>query len=279
MRWVICALAIVTLAPRALADDFDYLRGAEPVGPATYANWSGIYLGGQFGVGGARADFSSATQTPIGYLLRETTLQQTFAPSEWPVLGTGTDTHGAFGGFVGYNSQWQDLILGIEGNYNQATLGVSAPSVPISRITSTDSTGNYYLVNLNATGQLSDLDFGTLRARAGYILNNFLPYGFVGVALGVADINVTSSITGETNPPKSGPCLATSTPSCSPFAFSASSGRDSQVLVGFTAGLGLDVAVTRNIFLRGEYEFVQFAPVSGVQISVNSARVGAGFRF
>jgi len=280
MRWVICALAMFVLAPRALADDFDYIRGAEPVGPATFTRWSGVYLGGQFGISAARADFSRATQTPVGYALRETTLEQTFAPSEWPVLATATHSHDAFGGFIGYNSQWQDLILSVEANYNQASLGVSAPSFPISRITPTDSSGNYYLVNINGIGQLTDLDYGTLRGRAGYVLGNFLPYGFFGLALGRADIHVTTNVSGETNPPlNGGACLVTNTPPCSPFAFSATTGRDSQVLVGFTAGLGLEIALTQNLLMRAEYEYVQFAPVSGVLISVNSVHAGAGFKF
>ena len=36
MRWVICAVVVLALAPRAFADDFDVLRGTETVGPATY---------------------------------------------------------------------------------------------------------------------------------------------------------------------------------------------------------------------------------------------------
>lgn len=279
MRWVICALAVFALAPRALADDYDYLRGAEPVGPATFTRWSGIYLGGQFGVSASRVDFSQATAPPIGYALRDTTLEATFNPSEWPTLGTSTHAHDAYGGFVGYNSQWQDLILGVEANYNQATSGNSAPSFPISRITPADSSGNYYSVDIKATGTMTDLDYGTLRARAGYVLNNFLPYGFIGLALGQADIHVTTNVSGETNPPTYGPCLAISTPSCSPFAFTATTGRDSQVLVGYAAGLGLEIAFTQNVFMRGEYEFVQFAPVSGVNISVNSVRAGVGLKF
>ena len=32
-------------------------------------------------------------------------------------------------------------------------------------------------------------DYGSLRARAAYPVDNFLPYGFVGLAMGQANIN------------------------------------------------------------------------------------------
>jgi opacity protein-like surface antigen len=39
------------------------------------------------------------------------------------------------------------------------------------------------------------------------------------------------------------------------------------------------MAVTQNVFLRAEYEFVQFAPVANITAKISSARVGAGFKF
>jgi opacity protein-like surface antigen len=48
---------------------------------------------------------------------------------------------------------------------------------------------------------------------------------------------------------------------------------------GFTVGAGLDFAVTQNIFLRAEYEYVQFTPVAGVEININSGRAGLGVKF
>jgi opacity protein-like surface antigen len=48
---------------------------------------------------------------------------------------------------------------------------------------------------------------------------------------------------------------------------------------GYTVGAGLDWALTPNIFARGEFEFVQFAPITNIAVSVASGRVGAGFKF
>ena len=48
---------------------------------------------------------------------------------------------------------------------------------------------------------------------------------------------------------------------------------------GYTAGLGLDVIVLPNVFLRAEWEYVQFFPVQDVKIHLNTARVGVGIKF
>jgi opacity protein-like surface antigen len=64
-----------------------------------------------------------------------------------------------------------------------------------------------------------------------------------------------------------------------PFAYPISGGKNGEWIWGFTVGAGLDVLLTQNIFLRAEYEYVQFTPVAGVLININSARAGLGFKF
>jgi hypothetical protein len=34
-----------------------------------------------------------------------------------------------------------------------------------------------------------------------------------------------------------------------------------------------------NVFLRGEFEYVRFAPLSGIVASITTGRVGAGVKF
>jgi opacity protein-like surface antigen len=50
-------------------------------------------------------------------------------------------------------------------------------------------------------------------------------------------------------------------------------------MFGFNVGVGVDVALTPSVFLRAEYEYVQFAPVANLIVDVNSVRAGAGFKF
>jgi outer membrane immunogenic protein len=266
------------------ANEFGMLPGPHPVGlPANSVNWGGFYVGGQFGYSDANGDFSNTTQAPIADSLRELTLESEFAPSNWPVLGTASHGTTGFGGFVGYNIQYLTpevkVVLGVEANFDEASLSLIAPNSPISRITPADSQGDNYLVNITGSGTVTNLDFGTLRARAGYAFGNFLPYAFVGGALGHANVNITETTSGEQNPPASGTCSSSSNPPCTPFSFTGTAGTSSEWLYGGTVGAGLDVALTRNIFVRAEYEYVYFAPVASLQLNINTVRVGAGIKF
>jgi len=282
MRWVISVLAVLATASTACAADLDVdvLRGSQPVGPATFTRWSGFYFGGQIGYGDANADFSGATQPLVHYSLRELTLENQDSVSTWPVLGrAGSDAVG-YGGFVGYNSQWQDLVLGLEGNYTHtASVAMAAVSAPISRMVTAG--GNTYSVNLTGAGALEVTDYASLRARAGWALGNFLPYGFAGLALGRGNYNVTSQVSGQQNPssPPIVPCNTIIAPTCVDYSFSNSNGQQGALMYGFSVGGGLDWALTQNIFLRGEFEYVQFAPIASIMASILSARVGAGFKF
>jgi outer membrane immunogenic protein len=278
MRWVVCVLLVLNLASRAFAQDFDVLRGSESVGPATFTNWSGVYIGGQWGYGNLNADFSRATQPLVASSLIELVLEADDAPSQWPVLGTGSTDASGFGGFAGYNTQWQNLILGVEANYTHTSLTAAASESPIpDRVVSAGSLG--YSVNLLGTGTLSVTDYGSLRARAGYVINNFLPYGFVGFVLGSGNYAVTTDIYGQqssASPPVL-PCTPSTT--CVDYNFANSAARNGVLMYGFSAGGGLDYALTQNVFLRGEFEYVQFAPVADIVASIISAHVGVGVKF
>ena len=45
---------------------------------------------------------------------------------------------------------------------------------------------------------------------------------------------------------------------------------------GFLYGLGMDVAITPNVFLRGEWEYIAFNKVGGIRSTLNTGRVGLG---
>ena len=116
MRRVICALTVLALASPAFAADLDLdiLRGSQPVGPATFTRWSGFYVGGQIGYSDANAAFSTATQPAwhTTVCAKPTLENENSRIDQWPVLGSGTSDAVGYGGFVGYNTQWQDLVLG-----------------------------------------------------------------------------------------------------------------------------------------------------------------------
>ncbi|MGA8499593.1 MAG: outer membrane beta-barrel protein [Xanthobacteraceae bacterium] len=275
MRRVIFALLAFAFAPSAFADDLSWLTGAQPAAPMNVNGWAGVYIGGQVSYSGAGGDFSNTTQAPLAYSLRELTLEADQQPSSWPVLGQANHSATGFGGFVGYNTQFEKLILGVEANYDQANLSLNAPNSPISRLVTAG--GTPYDVTVTGSGSVTDLNFGTLRARGGWALGNFLPYAFAGVAVGHANVNIVATTFGIQNPPLG--CPAGTNPPCVPFSFTGTAGKNGEWMVGFTFGGGLDVALTRNVFLRAEYEYVQFAPIANLVVDVNTVRGGLGIKF
>jgi outer membrane immunogenic protein len=278
MRRVIYVLLAFVFAPSAFADDLSWITGAQPAAPMNVNGWAGIYLGGQVSYSGAGGNFNNTTQGPVAFALRNTTLEQQVMPSNWQVLGQANHSATGFGGFAGYNTQFERLVLGVEANYDQANLSLIAPNSPISRQTSAG--GNIYDVTISGSGTVTDLNFGTLCARAGWALGNFLPYVFTGVAVGHANVNIAATVSGIENP-QNRPCTASgaATPACVPFSFTGTAGKSGEWMVGFTFGGGLDVALTRNVFLRAEYEYVQFAPIANLVMDVNSVRGGLGVKF
>jgi len=275
MRRVIYALLAFAFAPSAFADDLSWITGAQPAAPMNVNGWAGIYIGGQVSYSSAGGDFSNTTQAPLAYALRELTLESVQQPSSWPVLGQANHSAAGFGGFVGYNTQFERLILGVEANYDQANLSLTPLNSPISRLVSAG--GTPYDVTVTGSGSVTDLDFGTLRARAGWALGNFLPYVFGGLAVGHSNVNVVATTFGVQNPPLG--CPAGTNPPCVPFSFTGTAGKNGEWMYGFTVGAGLDVALTRNVFLRAEYEYVQFAPVANLVVDVNTVRGGLAFKF
>ncbi len=92
------------------------------------------------------------------------------------------------------------------------------------------------------------------------------------MAIGRANYNVTSTIFGQQITP-------TTPPTVTPFGFSNSAGQSNALLYGYSVGLGLDWALTPNLFLRSEFEFVQFVPLDSITVNIILARVGAGLKF
>jgi outer membrane immunogenic protein len=287
MRWVIYTLAVLMLAPPALAADLDVLRGSEevpalPVGNPTFTRWSGFYFGGDASYNYSQANFSRATRPLLAFSLRDLTLEEEVNPSSIPVLGKGSANAFGGGGFLGYNTQWQDLVIGIEGTYTHTNLNMTASSSPLAGTPASPSRvfsagGVNYNVALFGTGNLNLTDYGEARFRAGYIVGNLLPYGFVGVAVGRASYSVTTQANVTQGTLSDGTCGMGS--DCIPFTFSNSAGQSNALLFGVSVGGGLDWALTPNIFLRSEFEFVQFVPFANISAYIIDARVGGGFKF
>ena len=171
------ALGLIGLLSPAFAADYDLpiLRGSDMFVPATptYFSWQGPYAGGQLGFTSATADFSRATQPMVAFSLRNSTILDQMTPDQWQVLGKSSNGAGAFGGFVGYNFQWENAVIGLAQLCAQlARLRSAEPSL------GREQTVNGLIddVNIDASGRMHISDFRPLgRDLAG--IDHFLPYG------------------------------------------------------------------------------------------------------
>lgn len=202
--------AAVMLAGPALAADMNVkapLYKAPPMVPVF--SWTGWYIGGNIGYGWGEGTSPSVTSPNF-------TFNQGAFPSLSPkgVIG---------GGQIGYD--WQvnpSWVIGLVADFQGADITAS---------------GTRNVVNLQGvpgTTSLSEkLDFlGTVRARAGWAVNNWLFYGSGGLAYG--DVRSTVSF----NVPANG---------------ILDSGSHSDTRAGWAAGGGVNYAMTPNWILGVDY--------------------------
>ena len=272
LRVALAALALIAAAPAGAfaADMPDLLRGSYT--PA-YARWDGFYAGGHVGYSAMSNNFGGATKDQVAFILRNTTLENEFSPSNWTVLGSSSTSSMHYGAFAGYNWQWDQLVLGIDVGYTHMSSMADSARETLGRIvTTTDKI--QHDVTITAQSSIKLIDYAAFRGRAGYAFGQFLPYATLGFAVGrfnyANSATVSDAQTDVTTPP--GTPLGT-------FVDSASDARDNTFQMGFVAGLGVDVQVMPNLFLRGEWELVDFWKVGGILSTVNSARAGLGMRF
>jgi len=265
------ALAAATSLGRASAadsDDDSWLRGSfsdEHRGPI---RWDGVVLGGTFGFSNMSTDFGDAAGPEVAYILRNSTLETEDSPSSWTTLPRDITNSQQYGAFIGYNYQLDQIVLGADIAYNHPNSLVGSASDSIDRIVTT-SDGVTHNVLLQAQSSLRLVDYGTVRARAGYGYGQFLPYGMLGVAVGRFNYSTSATVTDV----QSGAITGTFGP------ITQTQGQDNFYATGFVAGLGLDVSLLPNVFVRGEWETIVWGPVNGIKPSMNTARVGLGVRF
>jgi opacity protein-like surface antigen len=274
MRRFLLAMVMSGVAAGAQAadlSDLPILRGAFTEGLSRSSiNWQGVYIGGQAAYGTSNMNFTGSTKTVAARLLSGLEMEQVQNISSWPIMGK-VSTHGeGFGGFIGYNSQWTDVVIGVEVNYMHGKFGGSQTD-SMSRFFSLPS-GYTDSVTYEGTAKMQISDMGTLRARAGYAYGSFLPYAFAGVALGQADIIRTAHVFGVQVNPAAAPGFQNV-----PFDVSATEAQYSKLIYGYSFGVGTDIMLMSCLFLRAEWEYVRFA--STIDTSINTVRVGLGYKF
>lgn len=259
MRRLLLAAVIFGAAQGAHAadlPDLPVLRGSLPDGLSTVRTvWQGYYVGGQ-------ASYSSVTSKPQASLnndLEGTFLSPAGYPSyPWVPLGSASKSGTGWGAFFGYNSQWDDVVVGVEGNYIHHGLSASTsstgyvfdPTLPTNMVATSNAT-------------IRSTDFGSARLRAGYVIGGFLPYAFIGGGVGSQTVDRSVS--------------ASPLPQNQNLPTLISSGTKTSLVYGYSAGVGVDVMLMAGLFLRAEYEYQRVT--SKIESNINSARIGVGYKF
>jgi high affinity Mn2+ porin len=155
--------------------------------------WTGLYFGGHFGYGGG--GFGSGTN-----------------PAHNESVIFPSSATGLIGGYqVGYNQQLpNNVVLGVEGDMTF----LSPINVNATAAAPFNTTLNY---------------FSTVRVRAGYAFDNFVPYITGGLAVGQSKIEALD-----------GTAFATR----------------QHMHVGWTAGAGVEVALDRHWSAKLEYNYI-----------------------
>ena len=276
-KFVLAALmlGVVTSAHAADLPDLPFLRGSFTDAPLrSIPVWQGYYIGGQAAYGSSDENFTGSNSALTASLLANTLVESEMGISRWPLSFKRQSGHvSGFGGFAGYNSQWDDVVIGVEANYMRGKFGGES-SGSMTRY-SLLSDGNNHSVTSTATSSIAITDVGTFRARAGYAVGGFLPYLFGGFALGQASLVKTASVSDFVT---AGPSSTTPANFLGSLGtISATEGQYGRLIYGYTAGVGVDINLIGGLFMRAEYEYIRFT--SAVDTQINTGRIGLGYKF
>ncbi|MBV9558517.1 MAG: porin family protein [Pseudolabrys sp.] len=135
-------------------------------GAAAADRWTGFYVGGNLGMGSARAN---ADYSILGI----------------PAFTASENLDGLiYGAQLGYNKQWGRFVLGVEGDIQGTTQKATASRTCLILICG---------IGLTQTSDDSIPWLATLRGRVGIAHNNFLFYATAG--MGVGEFKSTQTVT------------------------------------------------------------------------------------
>jgi outer membrane immunogenic protein len=276
-RFLLVAMmfGVASVARAADMPDLPVLRGgfSQPVQP-----WAGWYVGAQGGYGSSDENFNGSTNNMVAALVANNVIQET-GVAQWNLnLGKQSARSSGYGGFAGYNWQWDDVVFGVEASYLHGSFGGVAKATEGPLIFGPLSDSFYHEVTATSTSAISISDMATFRGRAAYAYGSFLPYMFGGFALGNADISQSVFISDHYSPTFAGTmasCSGPTPPVCA--SVSSTNALHNHLIYGYTGGLGVDVHLIAGLFFRAEWEYVRFTTT--VDTTINTVRAGLGYKF
>ncbi|KQT14871.1 hypothetical protein ASG40_06115 [Methylobacterium sp. Leaf399] len=260
-------------APAAQAADLDYgvLRGAEYDTPVQTVDWTGVYVGGHGGYTGTSVGFGNAGRSEIAQIVRGLRVEAEYGVSGSNRLRSKNGRGGSFGGFAGYNMQFDDTVVGIEVDYTSLNQSVASSDSLGRNVTLSNGLYDSFAIATRSSAKM--IDYGTIRARGGFAFGPFMPFATAGIAFGRAEVRnqVQVSLREYTD--------NTRTTLVGALDQSGGGGAKEKYALGFAAGGGIDYAITSNVFLRAEYQYIQFADFGDQKVHLNTVRGALGVKF
>jgi outer membrane immunogenic protein len=229
MRVAISASIAALMAGTVAASAADMPVKAAPymAPPAPIYTWTGFYLGVNAGIGGDRVDYP---------------FRGAFGDTRF----TGDVNLTSFGGFGGvqggYNWQAGNWVLGVEADIEGTNIR--------SRLNASINVPSLLNASLSTGTELKY--FGTARGRIGYAFDRVLVYATGGYAFGSEDTTLDASLTSNRKTLEFA-AVPDGNSTTHPFHFSRR-----HDLSGWTAGGGVEYAVTPNLSLKTEYLYLRF---------------------
>jgi outer membrane immunogenic protein len=219
-----CIAGLIAM-PAAHAADLPSMKSA-PAAPVVVDNsWTGFYLGLEGGANFQNTDWNT-TALATGFLVD---------PSS--NLAKLNSTYGRVGGLIGYNWQFNQFVVGLEGDIagdfgnGKSSIGLPGTVGPI---------GGVNAPSADSIKAQSDFD-ASIRGRLGFLATpSTLLYATGGVAF--LDLKYSANCPGVGNSWCNAPDNASS----------------SNVRVGWTIGAGIEQRLGGNWSIRGEYRYSDF---------------------
>ena len=237
-RILLAGVGLAILSVSAHAADLANRR-SQPLAPIAVApafTWTGIYAGVNAGYGWSGSDRSNFSGNPAALA---------FVNAGTLPLGYSSKKSGFVGGGqLGYNYQVGQFVMGVETDIQY--IGAK-------------KTATFVLPNgTNGSFKQDSSYLGTLRGRLGFTpVDRLLVYGTAGLAYG--NTGVSGGLTA--------PSLAGA-----PQWY----GTKSETKVGWTAGAGIEYALTNNITTKLEYLYYDLGKSDTALGAVNAAAIASG---
>lgn len=274
----------VIAAGHASAADYPVLRGSQiddaPPAPEfdSYTKWSGFYFGGGSGLSSTKFEPGNGLQNLANYAFRNTLLgSEVNMGNLVGNLPSKTDSGATFFGFAGYNFAFGDVILGLEADYTKSDHNYLISDFIGRRSTTSDGTINDYTLTTRHGAELKD--YATARIRMGWAYGRIMPFATIGGAVGRFDTTSTIDATWRFTRTNAVTGAIENNVVASGYPLRVGSSKTNVYGFGLTAGGGIDMALTDNLFLRAEYQIVRFADVEGTTTTINTGRVAAALKF